>query len=199
VILALLLALSGQTAIDAERAFAAAAQSEGQWTAFRRFAAQTAVLFTPRITSARAYLENRTDPAKAISWSPSASFVSCDGKVAVNTGPATMADGAPGYFTTIWHRQASGEWRFVLDHHAPLAAPRPFDKTLKVRTASCRGRGNWEMDLVDRWRNRSASPDNSITWLWSVNAQGKRRVDVSMWVGQTYEHVIHDVVNGPVE
>ena len=46
--LLLLAAASAPTAIDAERAFAADAQRIGQWTAFRKYAEATAVVFTPQ-------------------------------------------------------------------------------------------------------------------------------------------------------
>ena len=36
------------TAVDAERAFARDAQRIGQWTAFRKYADQDAVMFTPQ-------------------------------------------------------------------------------------------------------------------------------------------------------
>jgi hypothetical protein len=36
------------TAVEAERAFAADAQKQGQWTAFRKWAAPDAVMWTPQ-------------------------------------------------------------------------------------------------------------------------------------------------------
>ena len=75
------------TAIDAERAFAADAQRIGQWSAFRKYADRDAVMFTPQAAWARDFLHGRKDPPKAISWRPAHSYVSCDGRTAVNTGP----------------------------------------------------------------------------------------------------------------
>ena len=86
--LALLLAVLGTatpTAIDAERAFNRDAQQKGQWTATRLFAHPDAVLFTPQAIWARDFLKDRKDPPAASRWSPNASYVSCDGRMAVNT------------------------------------------------------------------------------------------------------------------
>ena len=47
-IIALLLAASSPTALDAERAFAADAQRIGQWSAFRKYADRDAVMFMPQ-------------------------------------------------------------------------------------------------------------------------------------------------------
>ena len=94
-----------RAAIDAEHAFARDAQRIGQWSAFRKYADRDAVMFTPQAVWARDFLKGRKDPPKAISWRPAHSFVSCDGRTAVNTGPWFTQDGTPGgYFTTVWQR-----------------------------------------------------------------------------------------------
>ena len=86
-ITALLLAAAVPTAVDAELAFARDARRIGQWTAFRKYADRDAVMFTPQAVWVQTYLKGTPDPAKAINWRPAHSFVSCDGRTAVNTGP----------------------------------------------------------------------------------------------------------------
>ena len=62
-------------------------------------------MFTPQAVWAREFLKDKKDPPKAIGWRPAHSFVSCDGRTAVNTGPWFRAGGSPGgYFTTVWQR-----------------------------------------------------------------------------------------------
>ena len=51
-----------QTALDAERAFAADAQQIGQWTAFRNFADRDAVMFIPQAVVGADFLKDRKDP-----------------------------------------------------------------------------------------------------------------------------------------
>ena len=98
----LLLAAAAPTAIDAERAFARDAQMMGQWTAFAKHADRDAVMFTPQAVWARDFLKGRKDPPKSVSWSPAQSFVSCDGRTAVNSGPWWgTEDDSHGYFTTV--------------------------------------------------------------------------------------------------
>src|SRR6476620_7157050 len=88
------------TAIDAELAFSREAQRNGQSAAFSTYAAADAVVFTPRATWARDFAKSK-DRRAEIRWSPNASYVSCDGQMAVNTGPWRDADGAQtGFFTT---------------------------------------------------------------------------------------------------
>ena len=102
-ILALLLAAAEpQSAIDAERAFAADAQKLGQWTAFRKYAADDAIMFAPQKVNAQEFPKPLKDPPTAVFWWPGKSFVSCDGSYAVNTGPWVRQWGkAVGYFTTV--------------------------------------------------------------------------------------------------
>ena len=74
-IIALLLAAAApqaapQTAVDAERAFAAHAQKVGQWTAFRDYAEPTAVMFDPQAVGAHDFLKGRKDPPRSVEWWP---------------------------------------------------------------------------------------------------------------------------------
>ena len=50
------------TAIDAERAFAADAQKVGQWTAFRKYATDDAVMFVPAAGQCADLLKDKKDP-----------------------------------------------------------------------------------------------------------------------------------------
>ena len=103
--LELLIAAASVTAADAERAFARDAKRVGQWTAFRKYADETAVMFTPQALWAHDFLKDRKDPPKSVEWWPARSLVSCDGRVAVNTGPAFREGKHYGEFTTVWVRE----------------------------------------------------------------------------------------------
>lgn len=119
-VLALLAAETPQSAVETERAFAAAAQADGQWAAFRAFASDEAILFTPEPVPAGPWLKDRAEPPMPVMWWPRLSFRSCDGTLAVNTGPwIRAAGGATGSFTTIWRRDmvdGRGQWRWHMDH-----------------------------------------------------------------------------------
>jgi hypothetical protein len=140
VILALLLAAAApQTAVDAERAFADMAQTEGQWTAFRAFAAPDAIMFVPEAGNAQAWLKDKSDPPQSVMWWPGRSWVSCDGSLAVNTGPWVRAGGtSSGTFTTVWKRQGDGGWKWLLDHGRTTPRPVPIGDVVKVARPVCR-------------------------------------------------------------
>src|SRR5690348_7957061 len=126
------------SAVDAEHAFARDAQRIGQWTAFRKWADRDAVVFTPQAAWARQTLPKK-DPPKAIRWAPAQSFVSCDGRTAVNTGPWWKVDGSiGGYFTTVWQRSGKN-WRWVYDGGGPMTGKAPPTAHPAVERASCRG------------------------------------------------------------
>ncbi|MEH3038296.1 MAG: hypothetical protein PGN23_17655 [Sphingomonas adhaesiva] len=119
----ILLALAAQaSAVDAERAFAATAHVKGQWTAFRRYAADDAVMFVPQAVRAQDWLKGRKDPPVSVQWQPATVFDSCDGERAVTTGPWTAEGGAHGTFTTLWVRREDG-WRWIMDHGRDTPQP----------------------------------------------------------------------------
>lgn len=214
-ILALLLAGAGAapapaTAVEAERAFAADAQELGQWTAFRKWADPTAIMFDPQAVWAQDLLKGRKDPPRSVQWWPARSWTSCDGRTAVNTGPWRIEAGKlDGYFTTLWMRQPSGDWRWTVDGGDSLAAPLARPARPAVRRAACINRA-LRMKSIDRaYRNplnRTAPPgdsgyarsaDGTLLFNWTVAADGARRTRVQLWTGRRFETVLDQKVAAP--
>ena len=208
-IAALLLAAPVPTAVDAELAFARDAQRIGQWTAFRKWADRDAVVFTPQAAWAREAFPKK-DPPKAITWRPAHSFVSCDGRTAVNTGPWFNLDGKMGgYFTTVWQRTPAG-WRWAYDGGGPLAkgAPVPPMKP-RVHRASCRSKAPGapvippppltpkQARTTPEDNGRGQSADKTLGWDWKVEKDGSRKFRVFQWNGQRYEQMLYNDVPAP--
>jgi hypothetical protein len=208
-IIALLLAATLPTAVDAERAFAADAQKIGQWTAFRKYSDRDAVLFTPQAAWARDFLKDRKDPPRAIKWRPALSFVSCDGRTAVNTGPWFKLDGTSGgYFTTVWQR-TDHQWRWVYDGGGPLAgAPAP-NRPARVTRAACGIRAPGapvippppltpkQARTTPDDNGRGQSADKTLGWDWKVEKNGGRHLRVYLWNGARYAQVLYNDVPPP--
>lgn len=186
-----------RTAVEAERAFAADAQQMGQWAAFRKWAAPDAVMFVPQPTNAQAWLKDRPEPARAVAWQPGASFVSCDGRWAANTGPWQRADGSVGYFSTIWHRGSDRQWRWLVDGGDALAVARPRRAVPSVRVARCGGRGRATGFGSEPNSGYGASDDATLRWRWHVAADGARQFTAELWDGRTYRTVIADRIAAP--
>ena len=200
-IAALLLAASTPTAVDAERAFAADAQRLGQWTAFRKYSDRDAVVFTPQAVWARDFLRDLKDPPKSVRWRPTHSFVSCDGRTAVNTGPAFRPDGkAYGYFTTVWQR-TKGQWRWVYDSGGPLSGAVEKGPP-KVHRPGCRGKApgapiippptltQKQARTTPEDNGRGQSADKTLGWDWKVDKSGERHFRVYQWMGSRYAQVL---------
>ena len=190
-----------QSVVEAERAFATMAQTEGQWTAFRAFAAPDAVMFLPDPVNAHEWLASRKDPAVAVMWWPARAIVSCDGGTAVTTGP-WIRDGGKlsGYFTSIWRRETDGSWKWVLDHGDTLASPRRAVEFVKEERPDCATRAPARnVPLVAAvgaglQEAPGESRDRSLTWSWQKRPDGSRTVTVSLWGGEDYEPVLVDEV-----
>ncbi|WP_051503970.1 hypothetical protein [Sphingomonas jaspsi] len=205
--LALLLAAAAepQDAIAAERAFIADAQKNGQWTAFRNWAAFDALMFTPEPTYAQDFLRKRADPPQSVDWAPALSIVSCDGRVAVNHGPWWKGDGH-GTFTTIWFER-DGKWRWTYDGGQSGTAVGPVPKDPTVRKASCnhlppRGPANaygtgrlGTPDGKAPSTMQGSSDDMSLRWGWTRDPDAKeRRIVVETWNGWTYDVAFAETV-----
>lgn len=196
-ILALLLAQA--SAVDAERAFAADAQKLGQWTAFRKWATDDAVMFDPHPVNAQAFLKPLKDPPKSVEWRPARSFVSCDGTTAANTGPWRNANGGVGYFSTIWVKQPGG-WKWTVDGGDAVREVKfAWDAEPVVQRASCKGKPDATMEMVETVESRSGGTSNDLTILyrWDVTPNGARAFTVQMWNGSSYDTVIADRIAAP--
>jgi hypothetical protein len=210
-VLLLAAAVPATTAVDAERAFIKDAQTIGQWTAFRKWADRDAVMFTPQAASVQQFLRGRKDPPKTVRWAPAQSFVSCDGRTAVNTGPWWGADGVHhGYFTTVWQRTKAG-WRWVYDGGAAETegSAKPTEVALKVRTASCRAKPPGapiaapprltpkEARTTPEDYGRGQSADKTLGWDWKVDKEGRRTFRVFQWKGARYVEALTNEVPAP--
>ncbi len=187
------------SAIDAERAFAADAQKIGQWTAFRKWSTPDALMFTPQPVNARAFVGKLKNPAVPVYWWPGRSYVSCDGTVAINTGPWVRNFGKQvGYFTTVWLRQRDGGWKWVYDAGDEEKFARGEGGDIAPVVAAC------PTSLLPPPPQREvpagvkvgsgSSADGTLSWNWTVEANGARRFSVLQWDGKQRQTVIDDKV-----
>ena len=201
----LLFAATLPTAVDAERAFARDAQLHGQWTAFRKYADPDAVMFVPQAVWAHEFLKDRKDPPKSVTWRPTQSWVSCDGRTAVITGPAFRDGKAYGNFNTVWQREKR-DWRWVYDAGSPLRAGDAGKRQVIVRRASCRAKApgapvipppaltpkQARTNPEDNGRGESA--DKTLGWDWKVEKNGAHHFRVFLWTGSRYAQVLYNNV-----
>lgn len=190
-------------AIDAERAFAADAHKLGQWTAFRKWAADDAVMFVPEPVNAQQWLKGKKDPPVSVFWWPGRSYVSCDGSYAVNTGPWVREWGkSVGYFTTVWQRQSDGSWKWIYDAGDELGTARAEGGDVRQVTASCEGRPVAAADAMPTEGAASgsgASSDGTLRWSWLVMPDGSRAFRAFLWNGRSYDQVVADNVAAPAK
>ena len=213
-ILALLLAAAEpETAIDAERAFARDAITEGTWTAFLKWADDEAIVFTPQPSKAHEVFKELENPPIPIIWWPGRSYVSCDGEVAINTGPWVHEEGRQiGFFTTVWVKKG-GKWRWVYDGGNTTEKLRAEGGDIKPIDASCSGKPSEKEKLVadvldphsdedgstraSPEASNGQSPDGTLSWSWAVDEKGARHFVAQLWTGKDYETVIEDRVPAP--
>ena len=201
-IAALLLATTApMTPVEAERAFAADAQTLGQWTAFRKWAAPDAIMFDPQPVKTHQLLKDAKNPPKSIDWWPTASYISCDGTMAVNTGGWRRPDGTVGYFTTVW-RKGSDDWRWTVDGGDATPGVAPRSRAVKVERAACPGRYPAPWGAVESFRTgttvgQGESRDYSLHYHWIAEPDGGRRFQAVIRRASGDAVVIDDVIAAP--
>jgi hypothetical protein len=180
--------------VAAEIAFNRLAREKGQWTAFRKTMADSAIMFVPQPVQAKNWLRGRTDPPEPVQWEPYEVWMSCDGSLGVTKGAWRSPKGGTGYFTTIWQRQEKGEYRWILDQGVALDEPLEKPLMLSASVADCPGRGAWPGSLPrredeDRGRRelkaagmdgQGASDDGTLTWSYHVEPDHARTLTVSL-------------------
>ena len=109
----------------ADIAFARMARDEGQWTAFRAYAASGAVVHGPGgPVPLETFINGRANPEQAIAWTPADIWSSCDGTLAVTFGRLQMPSGDVGSYVTVWELQSDRSYKWIYDIGA-LDNPQP--------------------------------------------------------------------------
>lgn len=188
--------------IATELAFARMAREEGQWTAFREYAADDAVMFVPQAVNAQEWLNGRADPAQAVQWQPHRVWMSCDGSLAVTQGAAQWPDGRPGSFLTVWQRQRDGGYKWVMDQgefvQEPLTAPDFIQTGMadcpaaeQTRSAALTGRTSSGVA-----GNAGYSQDRTLSWSTHLRSDGVRSTTILMHIDGDQRRV-HQTDNWP--
>lgn len=187
--------------VATEIAFARMAREKGQWTAFREYADEEAVMFAPGPVIARDWLKGRKDPPRPVQWQPHQVWMSCDGTLGVTKGAWQRPDGSTGYFTTIWKRQKKGTFRWVLDQGDALAQPLEAPEMLSASVADCPSRRDGpppgsegaivvETARVARPQGSGRSDDGTLTWSYAVAPDNSRKIMVSLRKGGDMREVL---------
>ncbi|QGN54695.1 hypothetical protein [Novosphingobium sp. Gsoil 351] len=168
--------------ITTERAFARMAREKGTWTAFRHYATGDAQFPPPPAWSnVQQSLKGTPDPAQPILWGPDAAWSSCDGSFAVTTGEASFPSGRKSRFLTVWQRQESGEYRWVLDQGFDSAGGAIDPETISGKVAEClKGpRPSRDVRRGEAWGSAAAN-DGTLAWETAIAADCSRTAVVRM-------------------
>ena len=121
--------------VATERSFAKTALDKGTKSAFLEFMSPDAIVFTPDRTLAKPFWTARQEPTAALIWAPNFADVSSNGILGYTTGNweyrAKGRDDAPsafGNFNTVWVRQPSGEYKWVVDIGVSHARPEKYSE-----------------------------------------------------------------------
>ena len=173
--------------VAAEIAFAQRAREKGQWTAFREYASEDAIMFVPQVVNAQQWLKGRADPAQAVRWQPHEIWSSCDGSLSVSYGAWQRPDGSTGWFTTAWTRQDDGSYRWTMDQGDEAAQPIAAPDIIATHVASCEGRDPQAMQPpAHSGAPFGVSRDGTLRWDVLVADDCARTISIRMKAGEEW-------------
>jgi hypothetical protein len=183
--------------IAAEFAFAQLAQAKGQWSAFVATSTDDAVMFAPQPVNVHQFLKGKPNPPVAVKWQAQRVWSSCDGSFGVTTG-AWQLPKATGYFSTVWHRQKDGGYKWVMDGGDTLATPFAVPEFIEAKVASCEHRAAVPAaGPADDDTRAGESDDRTLRWSAQVDARGGRVFRVSTWNGTGFDEVLDQTIAPP--
>lgn len=121
--------------VEAERAFAGAAQTDGVNAAFLHYSAPEGIVFQPGPVPVKKALAANPIPPIPLKWWPVYAGIAVSGDLGFTTGPFIVGGGeriGHGWYFTIWKRQPDGSWRWLLDHGPPTREAAPYGPDAKV-------------------------------------------------------------------
>ncbi|MXO86589.1 hypothetical protein GRI38_11195 [Altererythrobacter aurantiacus] len=208
--------------IAREIAFARAARDDGQWTAFREFAAPNALIHGrngPIV--AEPWLASQDDPDEAVRWEPRAIWMSCDGSLAVSQGRFREPGGIVGDFVTVWERQPNGEYLYTYDFGAPdnpqpVAPPKQpaigendivvtAMNMVEGNVSQCATRGTTIpappalTTPANAQVSSTLSDDRTLRWTWQHGPAQQRSVTVDWIVDGAWQQALSFTAPEPLE
>lgn len=144
--------------VAAEKSFSASSERSGMRQAFLQFSDDSAITFQDGVRKGiKKIWEKRKESPLKLVWQPL--FAAASGDLGITTGPWQFKNAkgdsvlANGTYTTVWKKNDSGEWRFIVDlgNDAPAYLVDTTliitDRTLSDRTLEQKDRTN-EADLL---------------------------------------------------
>ncbi len=106
----------------AEKDFAAYSVAHSTKEAFQKFIDSNSIMFdNGKPVNAIEFWEKREKNAGVLNWRPQYAEISASGDFGYTTGPWTFQStkndtiAARGQYTTVWHINKNGEWKFLVD------------------------------------------------------------------------------------
>lgn len=190
----------GAAVVAADRAFAAMAQSQGEWTAFRAVTAPHAEMFVPQRAEMLAFGKDRPDPAIATRWAPEQAWLSCDGTIGVTMGRWSLpGTAARGWYEAVWAQGRGGGYNLLLRRGGTEPRQLLSKPGRKGLRASCTGIPGLPISAPAEGTDLKlgAAHDQTLIWSSAVEPAGGITVVVSLWDGTRHVPVLIDRVDRP--
>lgn len=182
--------------VTAEMALSRLAREKGTAAALLETATPGAIMFTPDMVAAQAALR-KSGNTPPMNRTVSRVLMSCDGALAVASGPWQGENSARGQFATVWQRQGDGrgrkdvlkQWKWVAMAATIEMANAPVAQLEFVETsvAACSKIPTERLPAPyptgTTFPKEGASADRSLRWTVRTDPDGAQALMVELWDG----------------
>lgn len=151
--------------INAEKSFAAYSVNHGTKDAFLNFTDSTGIVFdNAQPVNAIESWNKREKRPFVLNWEPAFAEIASSNDFGYTTGPWTLKPGpndtvaARGQYTTLWHLNDRGEWKFLIDlgnGNTPKSSMSPLKKIEVKKVTSSSSTGSVlkeEQNFIDAYK-----------------------------------------------
>lgn len=121
-------------------------------------------------------------------------LASCDGTLSVARGDWQGTDGTAGAYSTVWQRQADGDYRWVARSFQGVNSPATADDFIATRVASCDNfaaipsRTSAAGQAGGQAGGQGTSRDGTLHWQQTAVSDSVSRISVQLWNGTMFEN-----------
>jgi ketosteroid isomerase-like protein len=194
--------------IQAEKDFAAYSVAHSTKEAFQKFIDSNSIMFdNGKPVSAIEFWNKREKKPGVLNWRPQYASIAASGDFGYTTGPWTFQASindtiaARGQYTTVWHINKNGEWKFLVDlgvNNTPVETDTTLDRLnyLKLKRGSESSMLIAERELISQSKDSAMTGYFKKMWGMSVLNRNESLPQVARWKPETFKSDIQYTING---
>ncbi len=194
--------------IQAEKNFAAYSVAHSTKEAFLQFIDSSSIMFdNGKPVKAIEFWNKKEKNQGVLNWWPQYAEISASGDFGYTTGPWTFQQTkndtivARGQYTTVWHINGNGEWKFLVDlgvNNTPVVTDTTLDRLnyRKLKRSSEKSMLIAEKELICQSKDSAIAGYSKKMWGMSILNRNGMLLQTGRWKPETFKPNIQYTING---